>query len=268
MLETTIHGKGGAELNVLDWSGDGRSVLLIHGLASNARTWIGVARHLQSLGYRAVSVDLRGHGQSAKPETGYDYDTLVADLIALIDQTSLGRPLVVGQSFGGNLAVELGIRSPDRITGVVGVDGGTIDLPARFDSFEDCWQVLAPPDFADVTRQQIGAYIRSAHPDWPSEGVGATLDNFERLDDGRIRPHLSRDRHRSILQTMWISPPRPADLTVPMLLIPAVDGDMTPEPPAAGIRIAPLRGDHDLHVQQPANVAAVVHSAVDEGFFG
>ncbi|MDQ1426431.1 MAG: lipase, partial [Acidimicrobiaceae bacterium] len=87
--------------------GDGRPFLLVHGLASNARLWDGVADHLAAADHAVVTVDQRGHGQSSKPDHGYDFATVVADLVALIDALDLDRPIVAGQSWGGNVVLEL-----------------------------------------------------------------------------------------------------------------------------------------------------------------
>jgi len=53
--------------------------LLVHGLASNARLWDGVGRHLAGLGHRVVAIDQRGHGQSSKPDDGYDMATVAGE---------------------------------------------------------------------------------------------------------------------------------------------------------------------------------------------
>src|SRR3954447_25638242 len=67
------------------WDGDGgRPFVLVHGLASNAHLWDGVADRLAVLGHAVTTVDQRGHGQSDKPDDGYDFVTVTNDLAALI----------------------------------------------------------------------------------------------------------------------------------------------------------------------------------------
>lgn len=264
-----IKGSDASRLHILEWPADGRHVLFVHGLSSNARTWSGVARELGRAGYRGVAVDLRGHGRSDKPDHGYEFATMVNDLAAVIDACKLHRPIVVGQSWGGNLAVEFGVRRPDLTSGLVGVDGGTIDLGRRFDTFEACWDLLAPPAFDGVARTAIGEYLRHNHPDWPSESIGAALDNFEHLPDGTVRPHLARVHHREILRSMWEHSPPLQDLSIPLLLMPAVATDQEASTPSTGgaTRVIPLAGDHDLHMQQPVNVARRILEAAADGFF-
>ncbi|MBU6317382.1 MAG: alpha/beta fold hydrolase, partial [Acidobacteria bacterium] len=77
------------QLRALLRPGDGTAFLLVHGLASNARLWDGVAESLASAGHTVVAVDQRGHGLSSKPDGGYDFATVVADLVTLTQALGL-----------------------------------------------------------------------------------------------------------------------------------------------------------------------------------
>lgn len=249
--------------------------LLVHGLASNARMWDGVGDALAVKGYRSVAVDQRGHGQSEKPDDGYDMDTFVADLMRVIADERLDRPVVVGQSWGGNVAVELGRRHPDLVRGVVGVDGGAIELRRRFPDWDACWEVLAPPPLAGTPVEDIEAWSRQVHHDWPESGLNGSLASFEVLEDGTIRPWLSLDHHMRILGSLWEHEPSTIwpEMKVPLLFLTA--SEHMREGVDEAIRLAPnARGtwfagaDHDLHAQRPEQVATVLANAVDAGFFG
>src|SRR4051794_30365727 len=114
------------------WDGDGgRPFVLVHGLASNAHLWDGVADRLAVLGHAVTTVDQRGHGQSDKPDSGYDFATVTDDLAALIGALGYERPVLAGQSWGGNVVLELAWRLPDRGSGVVGVGRGALGGGAR-----------------------------------------------------------------------------------------------------------------------------------------
>lgn len=126
----------------------GRPVLAVHGLASNARLWDGVASALVADGHPVAAVDQRGHGLSDKPANGYDFATLTSDLVAVADHlgwVGARRPVVAGQSWGANVAVELAARHPDRVAALVLVDGGTIELSGRFADWPTCEAALTPP---------------------------------------------------------------------------------------------------------------------------
>ena len=102
----------------------GAGFLLVLGLASNARLWDGVAHRLAGAGRTAVAIDLRGHGRSDKPDTGYDFATISEDLRLLIGAIGLDRPVLVGQSWGANVVLDFAVRHPDLTRGIVLVDGG------------------------------------------------------------------------------------------------------------------------------------------------
>ena len=159
----------GVGLYVRHWpDGSGPPFLLVHGLASNARMWDGVVARLRQRGYPSAAVDLRGHGPGPKPDTGYDFATITDDLASLIKDEGWDRPVAVGQSWGGNVVVELAWRFPELVRGVVGIDGGAIELSARFPSWEACKQALRVPvdavhlkpfrltEFVAKVRQMIG----------------------------------------------------------------------------------------------------------------
>jgi pimeloyl-ACP methyl ester carboxylesterase len=258
-------------LAVRHHDGDGRPFLLVHGLASNARLWDGVAEHLAAAGHSVVAVDQRGHGQSSKPDHGYDFATVVADLVALCDALDLDRPIVAGQSWGGNVVLELAVRHPGRTHAIALVDGGWIHLGDRFAEWADCEAVMRPPPLAGTKFSRIEAAIRSARPDWPESGVAGTLANFEILEDGTVRPWLSLENHLRILRALWEHQPRRryASVSVPVLLIPAGgdadDAGMAAKQaniaealdalPSARVRWYEPPADHDLHAQHPEAIA-------------
>src|SRR5688500_3652196 len=96
-----IEAAPGTALNIRHHPGTGQPFLLVHGLSSNARLWDETAQHLN--GHPSYAVDLRSHGESDSPDDGYDTTTAAADLAVLIDKLGLDRPIVAGQSWGGNV---------------------------------------------------------------------------------------------------------------------------------------------------------------------
>jgi pimeloyl-ACP methyl ester carboxylesterase len=273
----------GVELAADTWLPPSRQDLpafvLVHGLASNARLWDGVAAALAADGHAVVTVDLRGHGRSSKPDGPYDVPTVAADVAALIEGLGLDRPVVAGQSWGGNVAVELAAARPPLVRGVVCVDGGWLELSRSFPDWEACRAALAPPRLAGRPLAEIEGYIRSAHPDWPETGIRGTIANFELRADGTIAPWLTFDRHIMVLRGLWEHHPseRFGDLAVPALLVPADSGDhewtaRKREDVAAATAALPrsrvtwFHGDHDVHAQHPDELAAVMHGAVADGF--
>src|SRR4029450_7159052 len=116
----------GITLHARDWGGGGQAVVLLHGLASNARIWDGVAPRLAGAGLRVVAVDLRGHGDSDQPSDGYDFETVGRDLEAALDDLGLARPLLAGHSWGAGVALQYAAGRPGRQPGLGLVDGGRL----------------------------------------------------------------------------------------------------------------------------------------------
>ncbi|MCR2763378.1 alpha/beta hydrolase [Microbacterium sp. zg.B48] len=85
--------------------GSGQPVVLIHGYPLNGHSWERQTRELLARGYRVITYDRRGFGQSSKVSSGYDYDTFAADLNALLEALDLRDVVLVGFSMGtGELA--------------------------------------------------------------------------------------------------------------------------------------------------------------------
>jgi non-heme chloroperoxidase len=81
--------------------GAGKPIVLIHGYPLDGNSWERQERALLANGYRCISYDRRGFGQSSQPTTGYDYDTFAADLKALLDHLALDQEVVLaGFSMG------------------------------------------------------------------------------------------------------------------------------------------------------------------------
>jgi pimeloyl-ACP methyl ester carboxylesterase len=277
----------GVDLQVLCRGVDqpGAPILLVHGLASNAHLWDGVATRLAAAGHPVAAVDQRGHGQSAKPDAGYDFATLTDDLLTVVAALAWDggdrRPWLAGQSWGANVILEVAARHPDAAAGLVLVDGGTMELRDRFADWATCEAALTPPPLAGTSAASFERLIRSHHPDWPETGIAGTLANVEVQPDGTIRPRLSRPNHMTILRHMWDHHvyERYPLVKVPVGLVPAEDAanqrwmaskrDGVARAGAA-LELSVTRwvsGDHDLHAQHPDLVAGLIHDATGPGFF-
>jgi pimeloyl-ACP methyl ester carboxylesterase len=250
--------------------------VLVHGLASNARLWDGVAARLAGAGHLAATVDLRGHGRSSKPDGPYDIPTVADDLAALIDTLGLEQPVVAGQSWGGNVVVELAARHPGTARGIVCVDGGWLEPSRAFADWEACRQALSPPLLAGRPLVQVEAHIRSRNGDWPETAIQGALANFEVRTDGTVAPWLTFERHIAVLRGLWDHhpPDRYPQVEVPVLLLPVEVDDAarterkrldvaTALASLANARVHWFVGHHDIHAQRPDEVAGVMRTMLD-----
>ncbi len=110
-----------AQLEVLDWGGSGRPVILLAGLGDTGHVWDDFAPMLTPR-YRVIAITRRAHGRSASPANGYEFARLAQDVVRVMDTLKLDRPLVIGHSFAGEEMHVLGARYADRVAGLVYVD--------------------------------------------------------------------------------------------------------------------------------------------------
>jgi pimeloyl-ACP methyl ester carboxylesterase len=97
--------------------GRGRPVVLIHGWPLNGRMWEGQVNALLDAGYRCVTYDRRGFGNSGRPGGGFDYDTFSSDLRDVVTALDLQNAMLVGFSMGGGeVARYLGRYGDDRVS--------------------------------------------------------------------------------------------------------------------------------------------------------
>jgi lipase len=98
-------------------------VVCLHGITAQHRAFNALAHHL--MGSRGlVGVDLRGRGDSAKPESGYGLDTHAADVIRVLDHLGLEKAVILGHSMGGFVALKCALSYPDRVRALALLDGG------------------------------------------------------------------------------------------------------------------------------------------------
>jgi pimeloyl-ACP methyl ester carboxylesterase len=119
MTRTILHGH---EMNFTD-SGNGPSVVLVHGLMSSSRTWSGQVDRLAAR-HRVVAPDLFGHGESDKPPGDYSLGAHAASLRDLFDALEVPSATLVGHSLGGGIALQMAYLFPDRVEAVVLVSSG------------------------------------------------------------------------------------------------------------------------------------------------
>jgi non-heme chloroperoxidase len=117
MSRLTVGSENNADIEIYyEDHGSGQPVVLIHGYPLNGRSWERQERALLAAGYRVITYDRRGFGQSSQPTTGYDYDTFAADLNALLDHLNLADVVLAGFSMGsGEVTRYLGTYGSGRV---------------------------------------------------------------------------------------------------------------------------------------------------------
>jgi pimeloyl-ACP methyl ester carboxylesterase len=122
----------GVKLEVVDWGGCGRPLILLAGLGANAHTFDKFAARLTP-SYRVFGITRRGFGASSVPLTGYSADRLGDDVLAVLAALNVNRPVLAGSSIAGQELSSVGYRHPGKVAGLVYLDAAY--SYAYYDSF-------------------------------------------------------------------------------------------------------------------------------------
>jgi pimeloyl-ACP methyl ester carboxylesterase len=117
-------------LEVLDWGGTGRPLVLLAGLGNTAHVYDDFASKLTAK-YHVYGITRRGFGASSVPDAGYGADRLGDDVLTVLDSLKLTRPVIAGHSYAGSELSSIGSRYPDRVAGLVYFDAV---FPYSFDN--------------------------------------------------------------------------------------------------------------------------------------
>ena len=119
-----IKAKGdGVKIQVAVWEGKGKPILCVHGLTANCRCWDLIASSL-SPRHKVLAMDLRGRGLSDSPPSGYSVETHCKDILALMDDQGLERPVLMGHSLGAFISLVFAAKYSQRVDRLILVDGG------------------------------------------------------------------------------------------------------------------------------------------------
>ena len=128
---------GEMTLHYVQWGTKGMPVVCVHGLTANAFCFQALADELAP-DHRVFAYDLRGRGDSDKPESGYTLSIHADDLAEIIDALELDRPIVIGHSLGAMIGLHFAARYPEKLSKLILMDGGG-QLPWRTLEEQPTW---------------------------------------------------------------------------------------------------------------------------------
>lgn len=265
----------GIRLAYRDWGGEGPPVVLLHGLASNSRIWDWTAPLLARTA-RVVAIDQRGHGLSDKPGE-YSFDSVAGDVLAAVKALNLDRPVVVGHSWGGSVALAFATAQTEKAHGIVMVDGGFMEL-SRHTTWEQAEKQMMPPEIDGAPVDRFMDAMRhwpNVSDLWSDELGEMILSNLE-VRDGKIYRRLPITDHMKIAKAIYDLPTSDllASLAVPGLAISCEREPATGErdwveyrrrglerlrEAAPGLRVVVMEDTiHDVPIQKPHELAALI----------
>ena len=272
---------GDLTMRYQDWGGDGPPVMALHGLASSAHWYDLVAPYLRDR-FRVVAPDQRGHGKTSQASSGYDWGTLSGDITRLMDHLGIAKASVFGHSWGGHVASNLAVRHPDRVRGVVLIDGGFQDGRMRAGATWESFRDRVRPRDVSGNKEQFLDRLRVQLADcWSNQLEGIVLSMVYEDDEGQIQDILRPENHAQVTRQMWDEPASKVlpEIRRPTLIVPA-----EPRPERANTEFAIMRREqvemasrvipsaqvrwisdtsHDIGYHQPRELASVITEFLD-----
>jgi len=157
--------------------GDGRPLVLVHGLGGKAQNWAAMMPSLRRRGYRVYALDLLGFGRSDRPDVDYSISLQADVLLRFFDSQHLERADLAGWSMGGWVVLKFALAHPERVRRVVVYDSAGIYFEPSFD----------PALFHPVTVEQAQQFLALLTP-----------------QASRIPRFIARDLIREARPTAWV----------------------------------------------------------------
>lgn len=271
----TVDSTDATRIATYDLGGSGTDVLFVHATGFHAGVWTPLVARLDDI--RPALLDVRGHGRSAIPDTGMDWQGTAEDALTAIDALGLDRPFGVGHSMGGASLLLAELARPGTFRGlwvfepivippeiITAGDGGENPLSAgarrrrdRFPSFESAYANYASkPPFSALDPEALAAYVLGG---FRADGDEVTL---------RCRPEVEASTYE--MGARHLAWERLGELTCPVVV--ARGSDQVPGPagfaplvarriPGAVLEDHPRLG-HFGPLEDPAAMATAVGAAI------
>jgi non-heme chloroperoxidase len=228
MPKVTVGQENSADIEIhYEDHGAGQPVVLIHGYPLSGRAWDKQVPALLTAGYRVITYDRRGFGQSSQPATGYDYDTFAADLCTLLEHLDLREAVLVGHSMGtGEVTRYLSSYGSARVAKGVLVS----PIPPFL------LQTADNPD--GVPQSLFDGFVQAAEADAPA-WMKSFLDNF--YNAGTLRGTLVSDQAWQASWNLAVT----ASATAAVACIATWATDFRADLPKIDVPVLVLHGDAD-----------------------
>ncbi len=266
-------------------------LVMLHSLGTTADTWRLVAAHLGQR-HPVIAFDLRGHGQSDKPDDGYDLRTVAEDVVQGMAAIGLGQVALVGHGWGAKVALMLAVLHPALVSHLVLVDCPFVE-PRHWPGMtrERFVRDAAPQEMFTSRTTFLEAMQQEMADFWSPEVENIVLATVQEQPDGTLKALLKLENQRLIRTALWEDRALAyyGKITCPVLLVPAAAqpqlGGQPPEKLERQEEFAIAKGymaaqvarmihhcsvlwmpntAHDIQLQRPRHLAAAIASFVRE----
>lgn len=156
------------ELQIQEYEGEGDAIIFLHFSGANLMMWQRVIPYFQDQ-YRLILVDLRGHGKSDIPETGYHMDDMARDVVGIMQHLEIERAHIVGSSLGAEVGLSLAANYPETVVSLV-CDGALSSEYGPYGTWEG-----SQTEFEEHVARQLEKMRNATETVYPS--VDALVDD-------------------------------------------------------------------------------------------
>jgi pimeloyl-ACP methyl ester carboxylesterase len=243
--------RDGVNLAYLDIGSGEPALVFIHGWCCNQAMWRNQIEEFAAK-HRILAVDLRGHGESDKPDQDYEIAGFVDDTTWLMREIGLDRPVIIGHSMGGVTTLNLLRKHPDIARAVLLVDAGIMPLPDEIRPLIDqTVEALKSPAYREVAANVVKQFLfREESPPELRDEVAASMSTApQRLMHTALRSTLSEENYP------------PGRVPVPSLFVKAATLQATEEgikERYPGMEVTTMDTGHFVHMEKPAEFNALL----------
>lgn len=204
--------------------GSGTPIVFLHPWSTNRYIW---ANQLTAFArnHQCIVMDHRGHGMSDKPATGYAMSEMAADVIAVLDELGIDKTVLVGNSIGGMITMQVNLDAPERVIGNLILSSGTnigADTPPEVaEAMQKDWRGV----FSALLESAISAESKRDKPE-----ISAWMDGCFRVEENFTEAVFFASLQDPNGVFAWNISDRLKDISKPTLIIAGKqDGATTPE---------------------------------------
>ena len=253
---TTVRTADGISLSYQTFGDGPRNLLFMHGWAGSGSYWDELLKHLDLGRLRAITYDMRGHGESDRTETGFTLDEIAHDALAVADHAGAGKFVLIGFSMSGKFAQYVSHISPDRVEGqilIAGAPAGVIPFPSETYAF-----FLSCAGNREMMRGMISQFIKE--PVQP-EVIDRFLDCAIKISPGTLEGTLNTCIHASFAEKL-------AKVRARTLVIGGTHDPISARKssvkrvvaPLSCARLALVDCSHEIPIEKPQELAALIEA--------
>ena len=223
----------GINLHYLDWGGEGETLIFLTGLGGSAHGFDRIAPRFTDA-FRVLALTRRGQGESDSPESGYDMDTLIDDILDFMDVLKVDKATFAGHSFAGVELTCFTEKYPERVAKLVHLDA-VYDAKGRREVLKNSpLNEIEPPEMKTEfdSVEEYAAYLKYIRPDlaeiWNEIHDQTIIYDLEKNPAGKFVEKDTSSIERQMLDAATSYDPARANIKIPVLSFVAISNPIRP----------------------------------------